>query len=73
MNLCNHFLKINDGHRLHVSLQELFIELSPSVVSKNHAVATQQSLDVCPHVRQFCSAAAETNQNLELQRRTYND
>lgn len=41
MNLSDHFLKINYGHRLHMSLQEQFIELYPSVVSKNHAVATK--------------------------------
>lgn len=41
--MCYHFIKINQNHRFHVLLQEVFIKLCPSVVSKNQAVAIKES------------------------------
>lgn len=43
MDLGYYVLEINHSHRLHVSTEEVFIELCPSVVSKYHAVSVQQS------------------------------
>lgn len=43
-------LNVDQSNRFDVFLQEAFVELCPFEVSKNHAVAIQQSHDVTLHL-----------------------
>lgn len=54
--MCYHFPEVNQNHRFHIFLQEFLIKFSPSVSTKDHAVAIQQSLNMCPHVRLWSCA-----------------
>lgn len=69
--MCYHFIKINQNHRFHMLLQEFFIKLCPSVVSKNQAVAIQESQYMHLHIRLFSSAETWTRMGKQI-KKVYN-